>query len=349
MIVSFAYPSTPQYTGGVVVLYEYANGLARRDHEVHIIHGPDAPDLISGVDQLDWFAFDERVQHHIVSTLDDPGLPEADIILQDEAPRRLGLPAVLLQGYQMIAAKVERPAYRARCPKLCVATWLTDVGVAWGSPPEQMLYVPMGIDHDVFRAVTAQEERPVDVAILYNEHPVKGWDDGIAALERVRLHQPDLRVEAFSVVAPGHDVPDWIELHQNLDRGGLAALYNRAKVFVQPSWREGFGFTSVEAMASGCALVTTDNGGSRDYATDDETALVVPPRDPEALGDAVVRLLDDAGLRERLAAAGEDRVRRFDWDVGAEVLEGHLLAYLADPEAFRRPPGPAPIFLDGFP
>ena len=92
-------------------------------------------------------------------------------------------------------------------------------------------------------------------------------------------------------------------------------------------------------MACGCALVTTDNGGSRDYARHDETALVVSPGDGLGLADAAEQLLRDDERRERLAATGARLVRdRFDWDNTAAVLEGHLEAYLADPPRYRRSP-----------
>ncbi|HEY5172842.1 MAG TPA: glycosyltransferase, partial [Acidimicrobiia bacterium] len=74
-------------------------------------------------------------------------------------------------------------------------------------------------------------------------------------------------------------------------------------------------------------LVTTDNGGCREYAIDGETALVVPPRDAPAMAAAVSRLLDDGQFAARLSANGLDLVDRdFDWerrtDQFAEVLDG---------------------------
>jgi glycosyltransferase involved in cell wall biosynthesis len=347
VIVTFVYPSSPVYTGGVVVLYHYANGLAARGHEVHFVHGPTTPMRIASVAELDWFPFDERIAHHVVDVLDDPSLPDGDVVFSLEAPPRLGQPVILIQGYKMIAAAVERPAYRARCPKLIVASWLRDVGVAWGSPPEQLLYTPMGLDHDVFRVVSAPDERPVDVALLWNVHPVKGWDDAMAALEVVREGRPDLRVEAFGMVPPTEPLAPWVHLRIDPGRDALATeVLNRAKVFLQPSRREGFGYAAVEAMACGAALVTTDNGGSRDYAIPDRTAVVVGRRDVAAMASAVAGLLDDDDRRARLARAGAEHVRRFTWEEGAAAMEAHLERYLADPAALQKPPGDAPMFME---
>lgn len=346
MIISFSYPSTHRYGGGVDTLFSYADGLARRGHTVHLIHGPAIPDLISSPDDISWHRFEPAITHHVVASLADPSLPAADVIFQPDAPPHLGQPVVLIQGYKLLAAALERPAFRAACPKVCVAGWLTRVGQAWGSPPEQLLHVPPGIDHQHFRPAGAATERPIDVAMLYTDHPVKGGADGLAALDLVRRRRPDLRVVLFGMLPPG-ELPPWATFRQAPDHETLAAeIYGCAKVFLQPSWREGFGLTAVEAMACGAALVTTDNGGSEDYARPGFTAEVAPPRDPASLAAAIERLLDDDAHRGNVARAGEDLAATFTWDHAAELLEDHLERYLADPAALQRPPSDAPMFLE---
>jgi glycosyltransferase involved in cell wall biosynthesis len=116
-------------------------------------------------------------------------------------------------------------------------------------------------------------------------------------------------------------------------------VYNRTRVFVQASYHEGFGLTPVEAMACGAALVTTDCGGSRDYAFPDETAIVVPTGDAFAIADAVDGLLDDETRRIALAESGGRLVRTFRWERTSELLEAFLERYLADPAAFQKPAG----------
>jgi glycosyltransferase involved in cell wall biosynthesis len=113
----------------------------------------------------------------------------------------------------------------------------------------------------------------------------------------------------------------------------LQRLYARAAVVACPSRREGFGVTCLEAMAHGRPVVATSVGGLRDLVVDGETGLVVPPRDPPALGAALERLLADEELRRRLGAAGRERAReRFSWDVTTAAL---VTAYAEAANAIR--------------
>jgi glycosyltransferase involved in cell wall biosynthesis len=325
--------------GGVTALYELANGLARRGHEVNVFHGPFWGRRISSLDELAWFSFDPGVRHHLVDDTRDPSLPDADIIFGTESPARMGLPVLIVQGFEMFPEETERRAFRTPCLKVCVASWLLEAGARYGTPPEQLVHVPMGIDHDTFRQTRPLDHRPVHVAMLYNPHPAKGWKTGYAALRRARARVPDMEAIVFGAEPPPEPLPPWITFVTAPQPEDLVAdVYNRCRIFVQPSLYEGFGFTAVEAMACGCALVSTDNGGSRDYAVDDETALVCEPGTAGPLARRIEALLLDDGLRLRLADNGVRHVQRFRWERSAELLEHHLERYLADPAVFQRPP-----------
>src|SRR5690606_36197893 len=97
----------------------------------------------------------------------------------------------------------------------------------------------------------------------------------------------------------------------------------------------------LEALACGVPLVTTDNGGCREYAFDGRTALVVPPRDPAAMASAIERLLGDEALASELVANGLDVVARdFDWESRTDELATVLDGVIAHPSP--TPPRPAP-------
>ena len=90
-----------------------------------------------------------------------------------------------------------------------------------------------------------------------------------------------------------HDVPD------------LLASFD---VFAFPSLFEGLCLAVIEAQAAGVAVVATPVGGIVENVVDGETGLLVPPRDPRALAEAIVRLLDDPSLARSLAERARPRV-----------------------------------------
>lgn len=95
----------------------------------------------------------------------------------------------------------------------------------------------------------------------------------------------------------------------------LASYYAGATALVHPALLEGFGLPFVEGMACGCPVIATDEslpGLLRDVA------LTFPARSVEAAREAIVRLLDDANLRDRLAAEGQSRARALTWDLCAQ-------------------------------
>lgn len=106
----------------------------------------------------------------------------------------------------------------------------------------------------------------------------------------------------------------------------LPALYRRSLGHVLVSFAEGFGLTLVEAMASGAPLVATAGSSLAEVAGD--AGLLVPPDDPRAIGEAMMRLAEDGELRDQLRARGLVRAREFSRDRFAErtlAVFGRLL------------------------
>ena len=210
-----------------------------------------------------------------------------------------------------------------------MASWLVEVGRWYGVPAAQLVHVPVGLDHELFAVRTPLDKRPISVAMLYHPWGAKGWDVGLQVLEELSRRRLGLQGVVFSLAGhPPQPLPDGVQVMLGLDQQRLAdEVYNAAKVFVQASRFEGFGLTAVEAMACGAALVTTDCGGSRDYALPGETALVLPAGDATGLAEAADGLLRD-----------EPRVSRARRPRGASRPQLRL-------EPQRRAPGSVPRAL----
>jgi len=243
------------------------------------------------------------------------------------SPTRTGVKLYLVQGYEdwLCGSDAVVATWRMPLHKVVSSGWLEDIGVALGEE-ERTTHIPYGVEFDHFQMRTDPRLRnPFRVGMLSSTSPVKGTRFAIEALEQVQQKFPDLEAIAFGVSARPPELPSSIDYIENPGRPRLASLYNSLAVFLHSSEYEGWSLPSAEAMACGCALVATDSGGIRDYAKDSETALLVAPRDPEALAARLVDVLSDDALRLRLALAGSQAIKEFTWSRAADRMDALLV------------------------
>jgi len=157
--------------------------------------------------------------------------------------------------------------------------------------------------------------------MMYSTVGYKAPEDGIRALEICRARHPDLEVVLFGPTSSRRAIPSWMVDRKNVSEEDLVQIYNQSKIYLCSSLAEGFAFPPAEAMACGCAVVSTDCGGIREYAEHEVNALLSPPKDPQALAQNVLRLLEDDDLRVRLAKAGYERIRKFTWKKAVDQFE----------------------------
>jgi glycosyltransferase involved in cell wall biosynthesis len=89
----------------------------------------------------------------------------------------------------------------------------------------------------------------------------------------------------------------------------ISEFYRECDVFVLPSVDDGFGMALLEAMANGCACITTTNTGASELLTDGQDALIVEPADEHQLADSILRLYESEELRQTLALAAREKTR----------------------------------------
>ena len=105
----------------------------------------------------------------------------------------------------------------------------------------------------------------------------------------------------------------------------MAQLYSSADIFAFPSHIEGFGLPPLEAMACETPVVTADCLGVRDYISSGENAIMVPPKNPEALAEAMITILSDNTLQEKFKANGLITAARYTWEQGVDDFEKSLM------------------------
>jgi glycosyltransferase involved in cell wall biosynthesis len=94
--------------------------------------------------------------------------------------------------------------------------------------------------------------------------------------------------------------------------------YREHDLLLQTSTYEGFGMVVVEALSQRLPVIATAQGVAATLVADGRAGLLVPPRDPDALAGAALRLLADGPLRRRMGDAGHQAVRGMTWTATAE-------------------------------
>jgi glycosyltransferase involved in cell wall biosynthesis len=203
-----------------------------------------------------------------------------------------------------------------------------DIHAQMGVELDRLTVVPVGVDHEVFRPYDDVVKKKGRLMVTSSSDvPMKGLVPLLEAIAKLRVERD------IDLIVIGNPRPEG-RVAQTLERLGLndivttisgvsdeelARLYGEAEVAIVPSLYEGFSLPAIEAMSCGVPVVATTGGALPEVVgVSGETGLLVEPNDPEALVDAIGRLLDDAELRATLGAAGRQRViERFTWQVTA--------------------------------
>lgn len=237
-----------------------------------------------------------------------------------------------------------RAAYRHADALACIGREIEREALALGIPRERVHFLPNAIDLKRFRPPTPDERResrdalhiPADrvVCVFVGRLSLeKGLMD---LLEAWRLIQgrhgdaspagarailvvvgPDMDGNPWNVgpaareFASQHGFGDSVRFVGSM-RDPIPALH-AADICVQPSHFEAQGLSAVEALATGLPVAACAVGGLLDFMKDGHNGVLCPPKDPQALAKALQPLLEDAVLRQRLAAAARSSIAQ-DYD-----------------------------------
>jgi glycosyltransferase involved in cell wall biosynthesis len=351
--------------GGFKVTYEYANFLAARGHSVSVVHPLvfriDQPlrslpfrervrklreywvlKLSGGYKPASWFEMHPEVKLLWVPSLAERHLPDGDIVIATawetaewaaEYSARKGRRFYLIQHHETWSGPEDRVDATWKLPleKIVIARWLQRIAEEAGEPAH---LVHNGLDFDRFGMdVPIKARDPYELLMLFHTKEWKGTADGLRAFELARKREPSLRLTVFGLMPRPDDLPSHIEYHQNPAQQVLRSLYNRAAIFLSPSWAEGFPLPPAEALQCGAALVSTDIDGTAMYAFHGHTALLSSIKRPEAMAENILRLVRDPARRIRLAAAGHELIQQFTWNAAGERFEEILLGQPAPERA----------------
>jgi len=224
-----------------------------------------------------------------------------------------------------------RLARRARAVITGSAATKADLVNLLGIPPERVTVTPYGPSASS-QQMAEGSSRGQDVRTRYalperfvlavgTIEPRKNLERLIDAMGRVAERSDARDAVLVHAGAPGwlsHELPDRtrgncrVRFLGYVSDDDLAALYSLARCCAYPSLWEGFGFPVLEAMASGCPLLTSSVSSLPEVAGD--AALLVEPTSTEEIADGLARLWTDEALRAGLVQRGIERAKAFSWE-----------------------------------
>jgi glycosyltransferase involved in cell wall biosynthesis len=287
--------------------------LDRWLYNAGVVLRPPRADVVVGAD-LDGFLWSRRRRQRFVV------MPKG--VIADELKNEEGWVRVLLS----VQAGWERTNCQ-RADRVVVPSRYSAAVVqeCYGVLPERIAVVPEPIDLSAWRRLFAEARgaapHPPTVLAVARMYPRKRLQDLLEAAARLRGRIPGVVVR---IVGDGPEASRLRALHARLglegtvvflgevSRRALAVEYASADCFCLPSVQEGFGLVLTEAMAAGLPVVACRVAAVPEVVADQQTGLLVNPRDPGALTMALETLLTDTKLRAELGHAGRRHVEAFD-------------------------------------
>jgi len=339
-------------TGGNRVLFEFANGLIERGHEVTITS-------FGSETEHNWYPLKAKVNYVSVpfpKKIISYGLkrffnlhlyPYSEIeLLTRELPEcDINVATYCFTAFAVYRSKKGFPFYHVQAwePSFFNESYLINISEesyhlplykilnsSWLKKKLQANYpiVTPGINLNEFYPSEINEERVTKkILCLGKSIKRKGVWDLFESLKIVKKHIDDIQLVLFGNEPNLRNFsPIPCEYVINPSGKKLRDLYCSVDLLVMPSHLESCPLPPLEAMACGIPVVTT-NCGTEDYAIHKENCLVVSPNRPKEMADAIITILNDEKLRNQLISNGLASVKKHTWKESVDKIEKIFIKY----------------------
>ena len=325
--------------GGVRAIVRFANELLARGHSVRIFYRNDVNGLHNRLKKVyrrirygfayDWL-WDFNGEAFCYNVLDPKLFATDELVVSMCAkttfdawslPKDIGIKVLHCHGTEIANWEQMLKSWELPIPKLVVSSHLSDL-MKKEVNQEPLGVVPNGVDTDQYFPCLLESER-TGIGAGFRWGHTKDPISTLKIFQMLKKQMPDVLLYSFGSSKIPRELRHIIYCNQPTIEEARR-IYSSCKIWFLASIKEGFGLPVLEAMACGCAVVSTDCGGPSDIIKDAENGFLVDIGNIGAMVYKIVKLYQDDELREYVRSNALDTVRDFSWSNGTSKLEKYL-------------------------
>lgn len=343
MLIDFILPPIGS-SGGIDVVYKYADLLIKRGHDVRVYKEMKASNMhryksaiVNGAHQayctvktvFNYNKYSNKIDH-FVWEITDKSIRDADVIIATAWPTAYkvnllspekGKKFYFIQGFEIWDnEEIAKKSYKLPLNKIVVSSWINQkLKQNLGIGPYPVIY--NGLDTEIYHHVNIDKDtNSIYFLMLNHTLPKKGVAEGIKAFEKIREKYPNSKLRMFGF-CDSSNVPSYVEYHQNPTKAELVNMYSESDIFIFPSLEEGWGLTPLEAMACDCLVVGTNVGFVQDIGVHKGNMMISEPGNVEQMVQNIEELIGDKTLQKSIRNEMKKVVTILDWEKSTEKLE----------------------------
>lgn len=317
--------------GGSKIILEYANRLSKRGHKITLVSYDEKPN---------WFNLDKNVEFIQVlenEQLED-NIPDCDLIIPTswkniyQAVKYGKAPVTFFeQGGSHIfdVQNLSKRKYDVVKSRIGLLSFVHTVS----SFSKEKIREYYGIDSEVIcnavdstifysrKSVEKNNEGVINITIIGSEgFKFKNINESLQAIRNLKRKDKNINLNWISQDEPKINEEKAIVNPEQIEIGNIL---RNTDIFICNSEYESFCLPALEAMTCGAAVITTDNGGIRDFVKNGYNALIIEKHNLQDLMEKIEFLINNKEKREEIAKNGIETSKRFSWDESTNKIENY--------------------------
>ena len=341
-------------SGGMKIILQYANNLTQKGNDV-VFYFPVIPYIFNEREKTLKNLYEKILSNLIlvikllikyklpysyifkikpVPFINNMFIRSADIIIATQWPTAYsvnklkatkGVKLYLIQGYETWNSDLKRveDSYKLPLKRITVSAYLHKLLKSNFNVDSTVIMD--GLDFDIFKNNNIPHKDHILITFIDHYLKLKDVDTVLKAIDLVHLKYPEVDFLCFGYEKYSN-IPPFVKFIKNPDESQIVNIYNMTDIFIFSSIEEGYGLPPAEAMACGCAVITTEVGAIPDFTINNETALYFRKSDHMDLYNKISFLIENPDIMKTIGEKGSLSVRKLlSLEVSFNTFERFLM------------------------